>query len=440
MAEECWTSPVSDDQVTPEVKQQYDQIKDSILSIPWSSGVVAIRRYFQELIACIQMKAAIHPTLARVVARDMHHSSMLTLLCDKAHTPLAHSTMKFLIERNPSALLWKRDNWEKMGIEYSMPIYTMANHHAHHVLLPWIAQHFPWVFEHPDCQARPPTFDFIAQCVNGIALNSALIRQYFTNYPQALSHVDQAQKSNPLHYFLGGFTECRLELFQWLVQKCPSSLFQQNAQGWTPLHAACCALAESPTNNMKEICKFIIERAPQTVHIAAFNGELPIHILKNRQNNAHVQEIILTLLRKYPESHSMATNDPKSYPTPGSHVFVATVVPFILEEQEVQESIVQLRKMPASLSVAFGGGADHGLESVCKVFSSWSKSKLDFLESRLKEIANELELICKSQRKAKDTTLQALFLAPGATETEPEYSTTEEGEEDDLGYCSDGSC
>ena len=219
MAEECWTSPVSDDEVTPELKLQYDEIKDSILSIPWTSGVVAIRRYFQELVACIQLKAAIHPTLARVVARDMNHSSMLTLLCDKAHTPLAHTTMKFLIERNPSALLWKRDNWEKMGIEYSMPIYTIVNHHAHHVLLPWIAQHYPWVLEHPDCQAKPPTFDFIAQCVNGIALNSALIRQYFTIYPQALRHVDHAQKSTPLHYFLGGFTECRLDLFQWLATK-----------------------------------------------------------------------------------------------------------------------------------------------------------------------------------------------------------------------------
>mmetsp|Transcript_36811 Transcript_36811/g.89376 ORF Transcript_36811/g.89376 Transcript_36811/m.89376 type:complete len:505 (+) Transcript_36811:158-1672(+) len=440
MAEERWTSPLSDDEVTPEVKVQYDAIKDSILSIPWTSGVVAIRRYFQELISGIQMKAAIHPTLARVVARDMHHSSMLTLLCHKAHTPLAHPTMKFLIERNPSALLWKRDDWETMGIEYSMPIYTIANHHAHHVLLPWIAEYFPWVLEHPALQARPPTFDFIAQCINGIALNANIVRQFFAKYPQALSHVDPSQKSTPLHHFLSGFTECRLDLFQWLATKCPTALVQQNALGWTPLHAACLALTESPSKNMKEICKFIIQRAPQSVHMMALDGTLPIHILKNCHSKPNMQEIMLILLRTYPESHSMTTKNPASYPAPSSHQFVKKVMPLTLEERELQGTITHLRKMPANLTMALGGdnGQQVMISSVCKVFATWSKSKLTLSEGRLKAISTELGVICKAEEQAKDTSYQAIFSAPGATETEQEDTTDDDGE--DLDYSSDDSC
>ncbi|KAL3940601.1 MAG: hypothetical protein SGBAC_004885 [Bacillariaceae sp.] len=434
IAEECWISPVTDDEVTSEIKVHYDAIKDSILAIPWASGMVAIRSYFQELASCIRMKAAIHSTLVRVVARDMHHSSMLTLLCDKAHTPLAHSTMKFLIERNPSALLWKRDDWETTCVESSMPIYTIVNHHAHHVLLPWIAKHFPWVLEHPDCQARPPTFDFIAQCINGMALNTALVRQYFENYPQALRHVD-SQKSTPLHHFLSGFTECKLDLFRWLVIQCSSALVQPNALGWTPMHAACLALTESPSNNMKEICKFIFQRAPQSVHMMALDGTLPIHILKNRHNKPNIQEILLILLRAYPESHSMSTTDPSTYPAPSSHPFVERVMQLILEEKELQETISQRRKMPINLSLAFAQQqAGQVMPLACKVFASWSKSNLMSLKSRLDTIGEALEMICKAEEHAKDTSIQALFSIPGATETEQEFTTDDGGA--DLDYTS----
>jgi hypothetical protein len=99
--------------------------------------------------------------------------------------------------------------------------------------------------------------------------------------------------------------------------------------------------------------------------------------------------------------------------------------------------------MPANLTIAFGQqgcNGDQGTISLaCKVFATWTKSKLTSSEGRLRAIATKLEMICKEKdQQVKDRSFQASFSAPGATETEYECTTDDDGEED-LDYSSDDS-
>ena len=67
--------------------------------------------------------------------------------------------IRFLIERNPSARLWNRKDYK--DIENLSTIYIISRHQIHYLLMPWIAKHFPWVLDHPDCQERPPSIYFV---------------------------------------------------------------------------------------------------------------------------------------------------------------------------------------------------------------------------------------------------------------------------------------
>jgi hypothetical protein len=114
--------------------------------------------------------------------------SLLTTACEKLYREWSHPTIRFLIERNPSALLWKRADWR--SLDYAPPIYTIAQHPSHNVLMPWIAEIFPWVLDHRACQQRTPGLQLVSGYTGGMC-SASIVRQFLEVYPKGLCQEDR---------------------------------------------------------------------------------------------------------------------------------------------------------------------------------------------------------------------------------------------------------
>ena len=97
-----------------------------------------------------------------------------------------HPAIKFLIQSNPSALLW-RENTDTDEIL----IREIADHTTHCVLMPWIATNYQWVLNDEGILMNPPVFCLIDQYANRgeatTGCTAAIIRQFFEAYPQGLA-------------------------------------------------------------------------------------------------------------------------------------------------------------------------------------------------------------------------------------------------------------
>jgi len=148
----------------------------------------------EELSSQIQDAVTKHPVLARSVAPDPfnHHDqrSLLARLCELYwHSPPPSLAMqpavKFLIEKNPHALIWE---FICFLASSSSPIYEVAEHHC--AIMPWIAERFSWVFDHPDCLEQPPHHALIRRYLDG-QCDASIVRQFYEAYPQGLAQESQ---------------------------------------------------------------------------------------------------------------------------------------------------------------------------------------------------------------------------------------------------------
>ena len=114
---------------------------------------------YERIHECIQVEVNKNPIHSKTVSKALLHWSLLKTACENLLRVESHPIIRFLIERNPSARLWNRKYCQ--DIDNSSPVYIISRHQIHYLLMPWIAKHYPWVLDHPDCQEWPPSIYFV---------------------------------------------------------------------------------------------------------------------------------------------------------------------------------------------------------------------------------------------------------------------------------------
>ena len=101
-----FVEPIGDDDVDEEVARKFEDLIDSIYNVQ-SYGeeeqVIASNEHLHQKIVAFVNET---PILARVISRELLHWSLLMTTIKKLHHEWSHPTTRFLIEMNPSALLY----------------------------------------------------------------------------------------------------------------------------------------------------------------------------------------------------------------------------------------------------------------------------------------------------------------------------------------------
>ena len=342
--------------------------------------------------------------------------AMSTRLTD---TELACPVIKFTIEKNPTALLWKGDI--EPATPPISPLYTIASEHC--TLMPWIATHFPHVLEHPEILKFPPQC-LLLGAYRGGRCNASIVRQFFEKFPQGLSqHVTPKQLFEqsfeagsehwapetqgsllPLNRVIFESERCDVDLFKWMASQFPEAALSKDflSSGKTPLHVACESLGRDATSEeistetkrrMKEIALFLIINHPRSIRIMDNMNRLPVHFLVKRCNRRSVQEVMDPLLREYPESMNVPSNH---FPTPKSIPFVQQIGSLHDLERKLEEEVQSLKTMSDTLLHAASCSKSELWTSFPTVFETWAiMRRSQECQHRInKELPNEIRRIC----------------------------------------------
>ena len=390
--------PVLDDKLKVQLQEEFREIVADIYNINRLSlhaGHKVDKTIYIALNERIIREVSAHPLLARAISKDFLNWSLLMTLCSKTHDTWTHPAIVFLIRTNPSSLLWTGSDTKDSARN---PIEVIAGHSSHCVLMPWIAQHYGWILDHPNCLEKPPIFKLVSNYTNG-GCKEQILRDFFTFYPQSLGQIDEQQETS-LHEIIWGLEGCSFDFFKWIIEKHPCSLLHQDHLGWTPLHNACLALSETPTEHVYQICKYLVLMCPQAVRIAGRGNVLPLHILAERYQQQYVQRMILLLLRDYPESYCMSNvRSPNfsvtDYILLSSIPFFQRIKPLLDKEVELSKSILILENEKANFSEALRCSKNTLATVSMGIFNaSWTTSQLKVLNDDLCKVSIDLGRIC----------------------------------------------
>ena len=368
------------------MKSQFNQLRFAIFSTDENSEDADIEAV-NEL---VQREVTAKPILARIV--NQGNTSLLVYFCTtRRHNEQFHPAIKRIIGANPSALLWRTASGTKL-------IHMIAAHPSHCVLMPWIATNYQWVLDHEICLEEPPVFNLLHEYIyrKETGCTAAIIRQFFEAYPQGLTQVNEYGHT-PLHLF--GPAEYDAALFTWMAEQCPSKMLQTNREGETPLHVACISLTHHRGSNSSEICKYLIEQCPESVRIPGSeenHSMLPIHILLRHCQHRLVKEVVVSLLRAYPESYDMTASGGR---VPRSKPFVQRIKPLLDEERELKENVAYLHEVSGAFQDAVNGTENPSplASSTCHSFCNWATvTSIQRLDSRLVQNSTELQDECNA--------------------------------------------
>ena len=371
----------------------YDDLEDGQLKAQFESLVHCMRTIpnmtEEEVIAFlerIRQEVTTTPNLVRILT--MTNISILNIgvfAGSRLDSELSKPFLKLLIDTNPSALLWQKgdDHYSINFISSDPQVCT---------LMPWIATNYQWVLDHENIVDKPPLFALIrllqSSTVRGIA---EVICQFIDIYPRSLTQKN-SDGLIPLHLIIIN-PGCAVALVKRMVELCPSSMMIKTHNGLAPLHVVCGNVARSMGDN-KEICKYLISKFPKSVR-CTIDGEeaLPIHLLVTSCQHQAVREVIVCLLRAYPESYDIQVRGVRGS-APSSFPFIQHAYSLLVEESALQDNIAQLKLIMGAFDNAVKCTREDLIKSTCTVFHSWVVSSIQRIESKIELNLSLIQQAC----------------------------------------------
>ena len=229
-----------------------------------------------------------------------------------------------------------------------------------------------------------------------------MVRHFYEIFPLGLLQLQQENSWSsgfPLQRIMLGREECDADLFIWMAQKAPKAVAHRDGLGINVLHSACMSLSSSVdpdaiapttsqyTENNARICRFLVSDFPQLVRAKGKRGlGLPIHYLARRCNRKLVQEILLLLLKEFPESIEVKAAGflPKLSDIP----FIQEVAPLVKQECGIRQEKEWLLLAVANLMIC-----TRSLEvaEVGVVFGAWAAQRTS--DTLLKSIQDQISSI-----------------------------------------------
>lgn len=336
------------------------------------------------------------PVLAKIF--NGSNQSLLSSACANLNLESSHRVIKCLIQAYPRALLGPPTYYINDDQYTNIPIFMIARHPQHCLIMPWIASNHTWIFDNDRCQELPPVFDFLRMYVqrHRTSCTSITLRQFLEAYPRAFTQQHPIG-GNILLNLLKNNNECKCEadLFKWMADRCHSSIFlETNSQGYTLLHLACVLLFNRKGTDSSEICKYLVQKCPGSVRRTNMFDYLPIHLLHDGCGYWAVREVVVCLLREYPESYDMQSPSHLTGLPPSSVPFIQNIKPYLDEEKELKVTVESLMNSTSSLTKAVSCTNDQLIRSSSTVYDSWANSFINSAEDKVKLISTQLQDMC----------------------------------------------
>ena len=375
----------------------YDDLEDGQLKAQFESLVHCMRTIQnmteEEVIAfleCIRQEVTTTPNLARILTTTNISILNIGLYAgSRLDSEVSKPFLQFLIDTNPSALLWQKGDY---GDDH-YPINIISSHPQVCTLMPWIATKHQWVLDHENIVDNPPLFVLIrllqSSTERGIA---EIIRQFIDIYPRSLTQKN-SDGLIPLHLIIIN-PGCAVALVKRMVELCPSSMMIKTHNGLAPLHVVCGYVARDPGDNIfKEMCKYLISEYPESVRCNGSDGELPIHLLVTSCQHQAVREVIVCLLRAYPESYDIQVRGVRGS-APSSFPFIQHANSLLVEERALQDNIAQLKSIMGAFDNAVKCTKEDLIKSTCTVFHSWVVLSIQRIKSKIELNLSRIQQAC----------------------------------------------
>ena len=136
--------------------------------------------------------------------------------------------------------------------------------------------------------------------------------------------------------------------------------------------------------------------------LTARNDFLPIHLFQDDCDYRVVREVVVCLLRGYPESYDIPQPYCHVYRPPSSIPFIQSIKPHLDEEKELKETAASLINCTSSLNEAVTCSKDDLMRSAFTVFDSWSTSFVNTMEGKVKLISTQLQDLCNEGRESDE--------------------------------------
>jgi hypothetical protein len=199
-----------------------------------------------------------------------------------------------------------------------------------------------------------------------------------------------------------------------MAKQYPEAVYYEPSRGYTLLHEFCASLIKRvvedydgwATMSVGNICRFLISEHSSLVRQQTRSEFLPIHLLSGSCKWSIVQEVVILLLKAYPESVQTRPANPCVMEL--SQVpFIQAVHPLIVKEMEIDQEISLLDPILKNLREAASvsthrvpltsAGDDDSarkaaiLDSLSEVFQCWANQRVDALSARKQQIAKSMD-------------------------------------------------
>jgi len=349
------------------------------------------------------------PILARIFNES--NQSLLSSACANLNLESSHHVIKCLIQACPSALLFELP-YDYISDGYThIQILMIANHTEHCVLMPWIATNYTWVLDDKRCsQVVFKLLRMYLQRHYRTRCTSTTIQQFLEAYPRAFIQQHPDDGNILLNILVISRRRSRrfitpevdADLFKWIAdQSSSSTMLGTYSNGRTLLHFACMLLSRNKSCNSSAICKYLIQKCPESVRESGrVIHYLPIHLLQDGCGYRAIREVVVCLLREYPESYDIPPNN-GSLP-PSSVPFIQSIKPYLDKEKELQETAASLEESTSSLTEAVACNNDQLIRSASTIFDSWATSFINTTEDKLQLIPTQLQDMCNEGRESDE--------------------------------------
>ena len=334
----------------------------------------------------------------------------MTHLCRYA----GQDILKFLIAVNPHVLTYEWDYEEDeddapMEDHRCSVLRNIAGYSSQNTLLPWIAEKYAWVLDHPNVLLNPaPHLEIVREYVKG-DVPPSLLRKFYELYPAGLrqrggyddENSDTIRSLTPLRMCLyrlhevGKWTDRDSELLRWMVQEYPEAASYQDHQlmGMTGLAEAALYYLHAYYNSEEEerqsaevdggsmICRILIEARPEMIRVADSEGKPPLYHMLHASRVPSVHDLTVWIARQgYWERGQFQFLDETKY---------MRKLQSLLEEEESLDNQILFFKQTKGQLFQLAEDAKGRIEAVDKVseiFASWSSEHLENLEKEKEKL------------------------------------------------------
>ena len=337
-----------------------------------------------------------YPILSRVVDNTLFNISLLGLCCglkpncnppDQEEDQFLMESLKRLIAKNPHALLW--------GIEHEGDLLTyLARSRSHFIILPWIVENYPWVFDQPgyhDKVLEPPlkhVLDHWARRTE--AFSVSLIKGLFESYPSLMSQIfrneDEPEQLEESSFSLilennrsGVPYPERFDLVEFMLRNRPE-LVSAHVLGVPSFsYVYFSSRREMPPEEslyFLKIFKLIMELHPASARLPGPNGSpFPIDYLADLfSGGSHELKMIIAITRfMYPNIPKETAKKP----------VVQKVLGILDKEKDLALESIRLKQVKLILTKGSSGSKVSNTQQ--DIYDCWANSRLTKINGQAKQ-------------------------------------------------------